>query len=532
MLHGFALVLALTAGISRADEAPAEVDGDAALLLDWRRGRLRLRIDAPAGRHLAPEAPADLSLAVDEQQLALHSHGAALEGGLLVALPGSSPWELEGELSFSLCHDDGSACQSTGLAFLGQLEGRRGAARWLDHEPELAASEPAAQGSDPQQALDLAAQDGRPLLLDFGARWCPPCNQLAAEVLHAPAHAATLERFHLVVVDADKPESWPWKDRYHVGGYPTVVAADSQGLELGRQEGYPGEEAFLAWLDQVATQGTSLERRLEQLREGELATAQRGALALDLVRAQRQDEAREALHEAAQDYGSQLAALLLDGDPQALAWLAGHADQRVISWFHDARDAILADPQLVETLRRALRRELATAEPSMGAELTDVLAELAPEGEAAGYRAAAAALLRQALTGDSEHDRGHWSSLAWLLKEAGQLDAALQVLQLGIEAFPQDFTFHYARARYLLEGERPAEALPAAQQALEFAYGDMRLRAAVVLAKALRELDRPQEASQLLQTELDAFARPAADLQVRSHRYLKAAEELLLELGG
>ena len=81
--------------------------------------------------------------------------------------------------------------------------------------------------------------------------WCPPCNLLAAEVLHDPEDAEALAPFVVAVVDVDAPWSWALKDRYAVGAYPTLIVTDVDGVVIDRLEGYPGEEAFEAWLTKV-----------------------------------------------------------------------------------------------------------------------------------------------------------------------------------------------------------------------------------------------------------------------------------------
>ncbi len=504
------------------------------LELHWNPRSAQLWVLPPEGEHLAPTAPAFVELQAGGPRWTVDTWGADLAQGLgLPAL--HAPTSIDGLVRVALCQDGGSECRVVELELCTMLDGARGRLIWnpspvtpapVERPPEHGEQ----QGMDWPAAQVASALDGEPILLDFGATWCPPCQLLLAEVLHNPAHSDVLAGFHLVAVDADTPESWPLKDRFAVGGYPTLVLADASGGELARLEGYPGAEPFLRWLGAAAARGGSLDARLERFRVGGLDPGQASLLALDLARAERPEPALEVLAAAADDEPAHRAGLLLEGGAAHVDWLAEHAMGQFASWTWDAVESLQADVDLQQRVLPPLRAALAVAEPLQAAGGLEVLAELVDDDQADGLYAAAAALTGQALTGEPAHDRGLWSHQAWLLEQAGAVDPALAVLGQAIEHYPEEFTYHYSRARLLLRAGRAAQAEPAARQALAQAYGDQGLRAATTLAEILAELDRAPEGVVALDEALAAFPRPAEGLQVRSWRYLDAAESLRSEL--
>ena len=105
--------------------------------------------------------------------------------------------------------------------------------------------------SDPAASFKLAHQTKRPLLISFFGIWCPPCNELEETVFESKGFLEKAKSFVLLKVDADKKDSWGLKDKYHVGGYPTVVFTNSQGKELYRVVGYLSEREFTGIMDMV-----------------------------------------------------------------------------------------------------------------------------------------------------------------------------------------------------------------------------------------------------------------------------------------
>ncbi len=130
------------------------------------------------------------------------------------------------------------------------------------------------------------------------------------------------------------------------------------------------------------------------------------------------------------------------------------------------------------------------------------------------------------------HDRGFIVDYTDTLASTGNLAEALSVLHTYAAAYPEEFTFHFTASRLLLEAGRNAEAEKSARAALQLAWGDQRLRASGRLAKALDALGRRPEALSVLDAELAAAARPAAEQKVRTHRYLDEVAALASKLRG
>ncbi|CAL4868818.1 Thiol:disulfide interchange protein DsbD [Asticcacaulis sp. MM231] len=87
---------------------------------------------------------------------------------------------------------------------------------------------------DVDDALAEAKESGKPVLLYWGAKWCPPCNQLKSTLFKDPAFIAQTRNFIPVHLDGDTTGAQKWGERFGISGYPTVIVLNADGAEITR----------------------------------------------------------------------------------------------------------------------------------------------------------------------------------------------------------------------------------------------------------------------------------------------------------
>ena len=86
------------------------------------------------------------------------------------------------------------------------------------------------------QGLAKARTEGRPVLVEFGASWCGPCQQLRRQVFSTSEFKDATKDMILVYVDIDKEKALA--DQYAIGPIPDVRVISPKGVQLVHSVGF------------------------------------------------------------------------------------------------------------------------------------------------------------------------------------------------------------------------------------------------------------------------------------------------------
>jgi protein disulfide-isomerase len=85
-----------------------------------------------------------------------------------------------------------------------------------------------------QGAFIVAKRENRPVLLYWGAEWCPFCHTLKSTVFSRPDFIAKAKLFLPVYLDGDDEGAQKWGETFAIEGYPTLIVLDPDRHEIIR----------------------------------------------------------------------------------------------------------------------------------------------------------------------------------------------------------------------------------------------------------------------------------------------------------
>ena len=109
-------------------------------------------------------------------------------------------------------------------------------------------------------AVEQSRRNGKPILIDFNADWCGPCQRLKGEVFEDGARAQIVQTAVIPVSIVDRhqeegqnpPQTEELQRRYQVNSFPTLVVFSPQSGRMYTTKGFGDAEQTLAWIAQAA----------------------------------------------------------------------------------------------------------------------------------------------------------------------------------------------------------------------------------------------------------------------------------------
>ena len=117
---------------------------------------------------------------------------------------------------------------------------------------------------DVADAFAEAKEVGKPVILYWGANWCPPCAQMKVSLFKDQRFIAETEKFVPVYLDGDTESAQRWAERFGTAGFPTLIVLRPDGTEVTRIDGAAMAAELPALLRAAADRTSSIETLLDK----------------------------------------------------------------------------------------------------------------------------------------------------------------------------------------------------------------------------------------------------------------------------
>lgn len=381
--------------------------------------------------------------------------------------------------------------------------------------------------------LERAKQDGKLLLIDFSATWCPACVRLEKEIFSQTEFKDLTKNFVKVKLDTDIFENQVIAEKFKVAGIPTILIISADQAEIDRIVDYQPIDRFREFLAAIQQHPVPLTKLAED-------PSQKQIFAERSFAAGRYKEALDALEKL-----QPRPTIYLSSRVYSATAAHKKGDLESAKAIAIVREVIAAEPTSTRSLhwRNELLALLGKQSPEEaeavlkeGTQLADRL--LADQklledalktdqvGEFTGYEKFYVAFLRAMLTStlhaETQAEQEAWSQAANIAKASlitaktpglsirllSALDRAkrwTEAEKLGRELLLQNKNDADVKRRLvniLVQMGRFKEAIPIGRQALQDAFGRNEFWVVENLAKALLGAKKNQEAAQLLEKYL------------------------------